>query len=476
MVSRLRDSVQEKDIALLQLQEFNKKLEVRVEDRTKEIEKTSKELEYLAMHGGLTGLPNRSLLLDRLQQGLEYSIRNNEQISLILMDLDRFKDINDTLGHHIGDLLLCEVGKRWEKILRKVDTVARLGCDEFAIVLPSCDVENAIIVSRKIMKALDVPFELNNNLLYVGGSLGIAIFPDHGENVSVLLQRSDVAMYIAKRSGRGYVVYDSSQDENSAGRLTMLSELKDAISNNELVLYFQPQVDITTGNTCGVEALVRWIHKERGLIPPDEFISIAEQSGLINSLTMWVLNSALENCANWKKKGLDTKVAVNISARNLKDSAFPQKIKNLLIKWSIDASYLRLEITESFVMEDPIEAMKILTHLSNMGVSLSIDDCGTGYSSLAYLQKLPVNELKIDKSFVLGMADSLDSSKIVQSIIDLAHNLGLDVVAEGVENENVWNKLDAMGCEIAQGYYMSKPMPSKEIEEWFLESEWKIAN
>jgi len=475
MVFRLRNSVEEKDIALFQLQEFNKQLETRVEDRTKQIEKTSKEMEYMALHDGLTGLPNRILLLDRLQQGIQYSIRHKEQVALILMDLMRFKDINDTLGHHIGDLLLCEVGKRLQTVLRRIDTVARLGGDEFSIVLPSCDAENASIVSRKILKALEAPIILNDNLLYIGGSLGISVYPDHGDDVTLLLQRADVAMYVAKRNETGYVVYDTSQDKNSISRLKLLSELKDAISNDDLILFFQPQIDFKTGVVCGVEALVRWVHKERGMIPPDEFIGIAEQSGLINNLTMWVLNSALENCAYWCGKGFDIKMAVNISARNLKDPGFPNEIKILLDKWSVDAGSLVLEITESFVMEDPLEAMKILSHLSNMGISLSIDDFGTGYSSLAYLQKLPVNELKIDKSFVMGMIDSADSTNIVRSIIDLAHNLGLEVVAEGVENQDVWDKLEAMGCEVAQGFYMSKPIPSEEIESWFLESQWKIA-
>lgn len=474
MVKHLRDSVEEKDHALLQLQEFNRMLESRVEERTQEIERANRELEYLALHDGLTGLPNRSLLMDRLQQAVNDAQRNNDKVAFILMDLDRFKDINDALGHHIGDMLLCEVGNRINTVLRRADTIARLGGDEFSIVIPACSDENASIVARKIMREMDAPFELNDNYFYVGGSLGIAMYPEHGGDVSILLQKADVAMYAAKRSNKGFAFYDPELDDNSSSKLTLLSELKNAITNEELVLYFQPQVDVKTGNTCGVEALVRWIHKEKGMIPPDDFISIAEHSGLINSLTMWVLNAALCSAAEWRQKGLNVKMAVNISARNLRDPGFPEIVGDLLDKWYVEPKYLVLEITESFVMEDPVQAMKVLTRLDEMGVMLSIDDFGTGYSSLAYLQKLPVDEIKIDKSFVFGMTDNPDSIKIVRSIIDLSHNLGISVVAEGVENKPVWDRLEKFGCETVQGFYMSKPLPFSEVEDWFNNSNWKV--
>jgi diguanylate cyclase (GGDEF)-like protein len=446
-----------------------------VQDITK-IRKQTEALEHMAMHDTLTGLPNRALLHDRLQHAIFIGQRENKPLALLMMDLDRFKEINDTLGHHIGDLVLKEVGDRLPKVLRKSDTIARLGGDEFAIVLPATDVEKAKQIACKLLKALEKPFSVDGHNLYIGASIGIVFSPEHGEDASTLLQRADVAMYVAKNAQCGLSIYNPEHDQHNLQYLVLMGELKRAIENDGLTLCYQPKVSYKTGYISGVEALVRWNHPEHGFIPPEQLIPLAESKGLMKSLTMWVLNSALRQYVEWRRKGISGKfsVSINLSARSLQDSQFPEDVINTLQKWEMAPSLLEFEITESAVMADPDYALLVLKKLDEIGVRLSIDDFGTGYSSLAYLKKLPVDEIKIDQSFVMNMARDENDAMIVRSTIDLAHNLGLSVTAEGVECYEIWKMLERLGCDAAQGYYICHPLPADEFIAWLSQAKWEI--
>jgi diguanylate cyclase (GGDEF)-like protein len=413
--------------------------------------------EHQALHDALTDLPNRTLFHDRVHQALTAARREHVPSAVMIMDLDRFKEVNDTLGHASGDELLTQVGIRLRESLRESDTVARLGGDEFGVLLPKVlDSAAAVAVARKLRTTLEEPFTIH----------GLALFPDHGTSVQSLLQRADVAMYVAKEHPAGCEVYSRERDAYSPDRLTLLTELRRAIDRGQLVLHYQPKVDVRTGEIHGVEALVRWKHPERGMVPPDEFIPPAQKTGVIGPLTMFVLDEALRQCRNWTLQGLELCVAVNLSTRNLLDVHLPDTVGELLSRWEVPPSLLELEITESTILADPVRAMQILSRLHEMGVRLAIDDFGTGYSSLAYLKRLPVDELKIDKSFILGMEESENDAVIVRSTIDLGRNLGLRVVAEGVETSTAWNRLASLGCDIAQGYYLSRPIPAGELTEW----------
>ncbi|MBI5783143.1 MAG: EAL domain-containing protein [Gammaproteobacteria bacterium] len=423
-------------------------------------------IEHQALHDMLTGLPNRALLRDRLQHGIRVATRQNTYLALLVMDLDRFKDINDTLGHHVGDLVLQQVGTRLQKILRPSDTVARLGGDEFAVLLPVTDATYANHVAQKVILAMKKVFELGRHSLYVGGSLGIAVFPEHGQDAEMLIQHADVAMYLAKRSNSGCAFYDARQDRYSVTRLALEKDLHDAIDNNVLELHYQPQVSLRTKRVIGVEALLRWKHPQRGMVPPDEMIPIAEQTGLIKPLTMWVLNTAMHQCENWRQQGFHLRVAVNLSVWNLQDPTLVEALKAIFATWNIPPSCLELEITESAMMADPDHALEVLTQLNNMGIHLAVDDFGTGFSSLAYLKKLPVHTLKIDKSFVIGMAREENDTMIVRSTVELAHNLGLGVVAEGVESQEILDLLARQGCDTAQGYHLARPMPLADVTRY----------
>ncbi|MBI3777560.1 MAG: EAL domain-containing protein [Gammaproteobacteria bacterium] len=423
-------------------------------------------IEHQALHDALTDLPNRALLRDCLQHAIRHATRQKTCLALLMMDLNRFKDINDTLGHQVGDKVLQQVAARLQRILRPSDTVARLGGDEFAVLLPVTDAAYANHAAQKIILAMKKVFEVGGHSLYVGGSLGIAIFPEHGQDVETLIQHADVAMYLAKRSSSGCAFYDQSQDRHSVTRLALEKDLHDAIDNNALDLYYQPQINLHTNKVSGVEALLRWKHPQRGMIPPDEMIPIAEQTGLIKPLTMWVLNNALHQCDVWRRKGFDLSVAVNLSVWNLQDPMLTDEIRAIFSTWNIPPSCLELEITESAMMANPELALEVLTSLHAMGVRLAVDDFGTGFSSLAYLRKLPVDSLKIDKSFVIGMAKEDNDATIVRSTVELAHNLGLSVVAEGVENEQVLGLLAKHGCDTAQGYFLGRPMPLSEITQY----------
>lgn len=443
---------------------------------SRKVNTQAKNLEYQAFHDELTNLPNRMLFLDRLSNAISQSHRERVSFAIMLLDLDRFKEVNDTLGHNVGDRLLQEVSRRLNDAVRESDTVARLGGDEFVILMQQTDLQHTPAVAEKLLKVLDHPFKLDEQLIDMSASFGIAFYPDHGDDSVTLLQKADVAMYAAKRNHSGYEIYSDTQEQSTRADLAFRSDLLRAIENDELILYFQPKIDIRTRKVTSVEALVRWQHPQRGFLPPDTFIPMAEQTGLIDQLTIWVLEKAIAQCAIFKDAAMDITVAVNLSARSLHDLRLPGEIARMLDNAGIKPAMLVLEITESAVMSDPVDALEVLQILDNMGVSLSIDDFGTGYSSLSYLSRLPVDEIKIDKSFVLKMLLENQAAVIVRSTIELGHNLGKKVVAEGIETEEVWNLLAALGCDTAQGYYISKPLPADQLMPWLRESQWKLRN
>ncbi len=432
------------------------------------LRRQAEDNEYLALHDSLTGLPNRALFHERAGQGILNAKREGWALAVMLMDLDRFKEINDTLGHHHGDLVLQEMGNRLKPILRESDTVARLGGDEFAVLLPHVSsLEATLQVADKIQKTLERPFYLQGLKLDVDASIGVAMFPGHGKDVHSLLRRADVAMYAAKAAGMGRQVYVEEIDHHNPDRLGLGGDLRQAIEKHELELHFQPLIALKDDSLRNVEALVRWKHPSRGLLPPAEFIGIAERGGLIGPLTMAVLDDALQQCNKWDAEGLSVNVAVNLSVRNLLDPGFPNEVARLLKKWKVDPIRLELEITESSIMADPARAMDVLTTLSRLGVRLAVDDFGTGYSSLASLKRLPIDAVKIDKAFIQNMQTDENDLLIVQSIIDLAHNLGLEVVAEGVETAEIEKMLGLLGCDFVQGWHRGRPVPAAEVP-WVL--------
>jgi diguanylate cyclase (GGDEF)-like protein len=431
------------------------------------IERQAAQNQYLALHDTLTDLPNRSLLRDRTLQAIRQSERELVPAALLLIDLDRFKEVNDTLGHHDGDHLLVQVGQRLRGALRAVDTVARLGGDEFAVLLPRIETaEGATVVAAKLQAALAKPFVLAGLSLEVEASIGVAVYPDHGNDPDELLQHADIAMYVAKDTHSGFMVFDRKLDQHSPRRLALLGELRRAIERRHLVLHYQPKVDARSGRALGVEALVRWHHPTSGLIPPGEFVPLAERTGLITPLTHYVLDEAVHQCRGWLRAGHELQVAVNVSARRLLDHEFPDEVAATLAAWEVPARLLLVEITESAIMADPAHAIQVLGRLDAMGVQVAIDDFGTGYSSMAYLKSLPLHELKVDRSFVAQMTSNIRDAVIVRTTIDLGRNLGLRVVAEGVEDQPTWRELLALGCDAIQGYHVSRPVPPDELITW----------
>ncbi|MFP5418366.1 MAG: putative bifunctional diguanylate cyclase/phosphodiesterase [Gammaproteobacteria bacterium] len=430
----------------------------------------AKQLADQAMFDPLTGLANRALLNDRLQHEIEICKREIKSFGLVLMDLDRFKEVNDTLGHDVGDELLREVGRRLKETVRAEDTVARLGGDEYVVLIHNLDVKGAPFIANKILSALDKPFHWNNQSIDISASLGLSFFPAQCHNASSLMRCADIAMYVAKRSGKGYALYAQDQDRTSLGDLSLKSELREAIQTNQLCLYYQPQIDHKSERVVGLEALVRWNHPLRGFLTPDVFVPLAEDGGLIGPLTHWVLQSALARQVALNKAGYQLNMAVNLSARNLHDMDLPASVGRLLAASGANPAHLTLEITESAVMANPSDGLSILSQLDKMGIQLAIDDYGTGYSSLAYLKRLPVDELKIDKSFVTDMQEDENDAVIVRSTIDLAHNLGLKVTAEGVETQEIWDTLSILGCDQSQGYFMGRPMSVEALDTWLRSS------
>lgn len=463
MMHKIKHTSEEKDSVLRQIQDLNQSLEQRVEQRTRELEVANQKLEKLALHDALTNLPNRFCIQDNLHRGIADAKLTGSPFTVIMMDLDRFKEINDTLGHDSGDQLLVEVGKRLQKVLRPTDLIGRLGGDEFAILLPDTDEVGAAIVAQKMLIALEPPFSLADMAFTIGASLGIAAYPKHGGTTSVLLKSADVAMYQAKNNKLGYCIYNPISDINTPDRLSLMTELRDAIRNNELMLFYQPKVELATQRIVGVEALLRWQHKDRGFIPPAEFIPMAEQSGLIRQLTHWVISTALMQLEAWHRAALNISVSINLSMHNLQDSEFPLQLSQLLEQTSVNNRFIQFEITESVIMSNPGHVMGVLASLGKMNVSFAIDDFGTGYSSLSTLKRLMVQDIKIDKSFVMDMATDSDDEAIVHSIIDMAHNLGLTVTAEGVESETTVNQLVKLGCDMIQGYHISRPLPPERV-------------
>jgi diguanylate cyclase (GGDEF)-like protein len=444
----------------------------KLESTNQQLCRTNEELQHLAVHDPLTHLPNRTLILDRLQQAIVTAKRNHHCMALIMIDLDHFKEVNDTLGHTIGDQLLINIGKRFQSTLREPDTLGRLGGDEFAVVLPEATQDDAIVVAGKLQTALADPVKVDHSSFSIGASLGIAIYPEHGTDPSSLLKGADVAMYIAKRNRDEVAVYDPEQDTHKPDRLELLRDLRSAIQDGTVSAAYQPKLDLRSGALVGVEALARWTHPEKGNIPPCEFIPILEQTGLIRPFTLHILEQAVGFAERCQQQGFALGVAVNVSVHNLRDERLAEQVAEILGRHDLEASLLGLELTESAIMNDPEQSLGILTELQAMGVQLSIDDFGTGYSSLSYLKRLPVAELKIDRSFVHDMIEDNDNAMIVRSTIDLAHNLGLATVAEGVESMEILDVLQSMHCDMAQGYLISRPLPEQEFLDFLASSEW----
>ena len=432
-----------------------------------------REILRLAYEDRLTGLPNRVLFNDRLQQAVHVARRNGSPLTVMIMDLDRFKHINDTLGHAVGDDVLREVGTRLRAALRESDTVARLGGDEFAALLTTGSEERIVDVVRKALRCMEQPIECNGQSLDVGVSIGIARHPEHGDTPGTLIRHADIAMYLAKAANSEFAFYDPDRDGSRQEQLSLLGELRRALERNELVVFYQPKIDLASGRTKGVEALVRWMHPSRGIVPPVEFMPFAERTGFVRTVTRWVLETTLRRCGQWLAEGIRLQVSVNISVRDLQNPDLPDIVSGLLTSSRVPAELVCLEITESSFMENPQRAVHTLGRLHALGVELSIDDFGTGFSSLAYLRKLRVHEMKIDRTFIAAMEEANDLA-IVRSTIDLAHNLGLRVVAEGIEDERSLARLRAMGCDEAQGYFMSRPLAEEDLRQWLRESAYGL--
>ncbi|RZJ10903.1 MAG: EAL domain-containing protein [Rubrivivax sp.] len=445
------------------LYEVNK-LAVALESMREGIRRRDAQVAHLAYVDQLTLLPNRARFAEFLRDHLRYS---DAPGAVLMLDLDRFKHVNDVLGHDVGDRLLQSVAERLRALCASSNALlARLSGDEFAILMPQTDSRMASEAALEILKDFENPLHIDNETIDLGAGIGIALFPDHGLDVNVLLGRAELAMYAAKTRQCGSLIYHAQLDAGSQESLSLLTELRQAVENEELRLFLQPKVDLQQGRVIGAEALVRWQHPTRGLVPPMQFIPFAEQTGFIRLLSAWVLLNAARFSRQARDAGLELQLSVNLSTRDLMDQDLPAKIESMLAPLHVPAESLCLEITESAIMDDPERALSTLEHLHAMGLKLSIDDFGTGYSSLAYLKRLPVDELKIDKSFVMAMERDLDDARIVRSTIELAHNLGLAVVAEGLETAKAWAMLSRLGCDEGQGYYISKPMPHEQFIEW----------
>jgi len=434
---------------------------------SRRLRRQSEENRRLALYDSLTGLPNRTLFLDRAEQAILAAKRQPAEVAVLILDIDRFKEINDTLGHGAGDFLLTQVEPRMRPVLREGDTIARFGADEFAVLLPQLDsTDTATSIARRLRRALDQPILVEDLPLAVEATVGIAVAPEHADSAELLVRRADVALHVAKAAKSGFEVYSPKIDAHSKPRLSLLGELRRGIADGELVLHYQPQLDAVTCRLQRVEALVRWAHPTRGLLLPAEFLPLAEQTRLIRPLTRWVIERALRDWRLWRDQGLDVAVGVNLSARSLGDEELPTELALLLAEAGAPPGTLTLELTESAVMADPFRAASILGRLSRMGVRLALDDFGTGYSSLAYLKRLPVDELKIDRSFVSHMGADTDDAAIVRSTVELARSLRLGTVAEGVETSEALATLRAFGCESVQGFLFARPLPAVEMGEW----------
>jgi diguanylate cyclase (GGDEF)-like protein len=420
--------------------------------------------EHLARHDSLTELPNRRWFLESVGAALKNPGLHSG--GLLLVDLNGFKDVNDTLGHHRGDLVLQAVGPRLRASFRGEDLVARLGGDEFAVFMPGTDASAAQAAVERLQDALHKPVDIDGISIELDASIGLAWYPEHGDDVDTLLQRADVAMYRAKASHHSLVIYRAEDDYHTPERLVLAADLRRALAANQLVLHYQPQVELGQGRPVAAEGLVRWRHPQRGMLGPFEFIEVAERTGLIKDLTYRVLDVGLHDLRSWNEQGRKLSLSLNVSVRSLLDRRFPEEVEQLLARHGVDGRALTLELTESSLMVDPEVAKRTMHDLSELGVSVAIDDFGTGYSSLAYLTDLPIGELKIDKSFVRAMSSDARNAIVVRSTIELAHNLGLRTVAEGIEDAFTFERLRALGCELAQGFHLSKPLGPSALVSW----------
>ena len=429
-------------------------LESRFELLMTAIQTETMALEHQALHDPLTNMPNRKMFNNYLQNSISSSAYTNKKFILILSDLDRFKDI-----------ILQQVGERLHETLRSNDMVARLGGDEFGVILADTTLDQAVIILKKILDSFELPFNIEGHHLDIGISMGVVEYPLHGDDVNILIQRADVAMYNAKNKRMGFSAYESSEDSHAVSRLALAAELRQALNNKLLQLYYQPKIDLKTGMIYGAEALLRWDHAERGFISPDEFIPLAEHTGLIQPITYMVMEQAAKQCELWNEMGHKMEISINISMNCMHDAKLPADINKIILSKKISPDQIMLELTENIFIKDPVRSKKILDNISSMGIGISIDDFGTGYSSLAYLKQLPVNELKIDRSFVMEMLDDESDEVIVRTTIDLAHNMDIKVVAEGVESQEIMNKLKEFNCNSAQGYYLGRPMQADQFIE-----------
>jgi len=450
------------------IENLNKELEYKVEDKTHELQIQAKAFEHLAQHDSLTGLPNRLLLLDRLEQNIKHAKRHGNNISVLFLDLDRFKEINDTFGHEVGDKLLRLVATKLKTCVREEDTIARLGGDEFMIILEDIDQNHSVKIVEKIIAKMQDPITIDQNDLYTTFSIGISVFPKDAQTSEILLRNADTAMYKAKELGKNtYQFYDAKMTELAFERLMLENSLRHAIDEKEFVAYYQPQIDARTNKLLGMEALVRWENPQMGMVPPASFIPLAEEIGLIIAIDRWMMQNTMQRVLLWQESGIQTgKVSFNLSIKQLENSDWIEWLQGVIKELGFPTQSLELEITENHIMMDPESSIVILNAMKEMGITISIDDFGTGYSSLSYLKRLPIDKLKIDRSFLKGLPHDEEDAAIVRAIIALAKNLNLDVIAEGVETKEQKDFLLETGCRSMQGYLYSKPLCEEEYREF----------
>lgn len=466
MSRKLQASSSARQRAEADLTKLTVDLEGRVKLRTKQLAQLNKKLEHQALHDPLTKLPNRMLFQDRLQQAVIAHERNASSLAIMIIDLDNFKTINDVMGHHAGDIVLQQVSFHMSGALGESDTLARLGGDEFVALLPTTgDRTAALETAHRIHTAIKKPLLISDRPVTASGSIGVAMFPEDGADANTLMRRADIAMYAAKRLNKSVVEYSTELEMPGRDRLMLQSELRHAIEHGELLLHYQPKVDFRTGNISGVETFVRWAHPKNGLLNPDDFIPLAEETGLIAPLTLHILNLALQQYAQWHRNGIELPVAIKVSSANLQDPEFPAQVAQILDKYAVPAACLEIGVTEMAIMMDPLRSIETLTQLREMGVKTALQDFGAN-QSLSYIKKMLIEKLKIDRSFIINMVSNENDSAIVRHTINLAHSLGLKVVAEGVENESTWDELRTLGCDFAQGYYLGRPTAADEIKNW----------
>ncbi|MBD5803370.1 Phytochrome-like protein cph2 [Azoarcus sp. Aa7] len=442
---------------------------LRMRERHREAEET---IRHMAFFDALTDLPNRSSVGETLAAEIAQAQQENQSMAVLLLKVGRFQEISDTLGYQEGDHLIVEMAGRLQHIAGPNKSVARVGEDEFAIIMPRSSAEAAMRVAHHAMREVCDPVIFAGLAMDPHAHIGISLYPGHGNTPEALLRRAKIAAVQARRTACKYTLYKGTEDRESTRRLELMSELRHAIDQNELLLYCQPKVAIRSGEICGAEALVRWQHPQHGMIATGEFIALAEHAGLIMPLTRWVLEAAFRQSYAWHERGIKRPLSVNLSAQDLRDPRLIDRISGLFATWALPPELVQFELTESALMEDPAGALETLAQLKDLGVELFIDDFGIGYSSLSYLQKLPVDSLKIDHSFVTSMLTNAGSAVIVHSTVELGHNLGLGVVAEGVESEALWDRLLELGCDTAQGHFVGRPLPTEQFDEWEAQSPW----